>query len=87
MPDRRQPTLGERVKELRRERGLDQRGLADTVKRSVSWVSRVERGEIVVGDVGMIQRLAVALSVPSRDLVELVLGEEAGELEEPRTAG
>jgi transcriptional regulator with XRE-family HTH domain len=84
VPDRRQPTLGERVKELRRERGLDQRGLADIVKRSVSWVSQVERGEIVVGDVGMIQRLAVALSVPSRDLVELVLGEEAGELERQR---
>jgi transcriptional regulator with XRE-family HTH domain len=84
VPDRRQPTFGERVKELRRERGLDQRGLADIVKRSVSWVSQVERGEIVVGDVGMIQRLAVALSVPSRDLVELVLGEEAGELERQR---
>ena len=66
MTDRHQPTLGERVKELRRERGLDQRGLADVMKRSVSWVSQVERGEIVVGDVGMIQRLAVSLSVPSR---------------------
>ena len=84
MADRRLPTLGERVKELRRERGFDQRGLADVVKRSVSWVSQVERGEITVGDVGMIQRLAVALSVPSRELVELVLGEDAGELERQR---
>jgi transcriptional regulator with XRE-family HTH domain len=84
MTDRHQPTLGERVKELRRERGLDQRGLADVVKRSVCWVSQVERGEIVVGDVGMIQRLAVSLSVPSRELIELVLGEEAAELERQR---
>lgn len=84
MPERRLPTLGERVKELRREQGLDQRGLADVVKRSVSWVSQVERGEMVVSDVGMIQRLAVALSVPSRELVELVLGEDAGELERQR---
>lgn len=84
MPERRLPTLGERVKELRREQGLDQRGLADAVKRSVSWVSQVERGEIVVSDVGMIQRLALALSVPSRELVELVLGEDAGELERQR---
>jgi len=84
VPDRHLPTLGERIKELRRERGLDQRGLADVVKRSVSWVSQVERGEIVVSDVGMIQRLAVALSVPSRELVELVLGEDAGVLERQR---
>ncbi len=78
------PSLGERIKELRRERGFDQRGLANVVKRSVSWVSQVERGEIVLSDVGMIQRLAVALSVPSRELVELVLGEEAGELKRQR---
>jgi len=82
--ERRPRTLGERVKELRGERGIDQRGLADDVKRSVSWVSQVERGEINVGDVGMLQRLAVALSVPSRELVELVLGEEAGQLERQR---
>lgn len=84
MSERRLPTLGDRVKELRREQGLDQRGLADVVKRSVSWVSQVERGEIVVSDVGMLQRLAVALSVPSRELVELILGDEAGELERQR---
>ena len=84
MADRGKPTLGERVKELRREHGLDQRGLADSIKRSVSWVSQVERGEIAVGDVGMIQRLAVSLSVPSRELIELVLGEEAAELERQR---
>ena len=84
MADGRLPTLGEKVKELRREQGLDQRGLADLVKRSVSWVSQVERGEIAIGDVGMLQRLAVAPSVPSRELVELVLGEDAGELERQR---
>jgi transcriptional regulator with XRE-family HTH domain len=76
--------LGARVKELRRERGLDQRGLANVLKRSVSWVSQVERGEMAVGDVGMLQRLAAALGVPSRELVELVLGEEAGEAERQR---
>lgn len=84
MPERRQPSLGDRIRELRREHGIDQKGLADTMKRSVSWVSQVERGEIVVGDVGMLQRLAVALSVPSRELVELVLGEDAGERERQR---
>ncbi len=54
------------------------------MRRSVSWVSQVERGEIVVGDVGMIQRLAVSLSAPSRELIELVLGEEAGDRERQR---
>jgi hypothetical protein len=54
------------------------------VKRSVSWVSQVERGEITVSDVGMLQRLAVALSVPSRELVELVLGEDAADRERQR---
>ena len=77
-------TLGEKVKALRREAGLDQRGLADVLKRSVSWVSQVERGEIVVSDVGMLQRLAAALGVPSRELVELVLGDEAGDAERQR---
>ncbi|MDA8043687.1 MAG: helix-turn-helix domain-containing protein [Actinomycetota bacterium] len=84
MPDRRLPSLGERVKELRHEQGLDQRALANIVKRYVSWISQVERGELTVSDVGMLQRLAVALSVPSRELVELVLGEGAGDLERQR---
>lgn len=77
-------TLGERVAELRHEAGLDQRGLAEIIKRSMSWVSQVERGEISVGDVGMLQRLAAALGVPSRELVELVLGDEAGDEERQR---
>lgn len=77
-------TLGERVADLRHEMGLDQRALAEIVKRSMSWVSQVERGEIVVGDVGMLQRLAAALGVPSKELVDLVLGEDAGDEERQR---
>ncbi|HZQ78110.1 MAG TPA: helix-turn-helix transcriptional regulator [Acidimicrobiia bacterium] len=84
MTDRGDLAFGAKIRELRREAGLDQRGLADVLKRSVSWVSQVERGEIVVGDVGMLQRLAVALGVPSRELVELVLGADAGEAERQR---
>jgi transcriptional regulator with XRE-family HTH domain len=82
--DRYRTTLGERVGDLRRERGLKQQALATVVGRSVSWVSQVERGEITVGDVGLLQRLAAALGAPSRELVELVLGEEAGEAEHQR---
>ena len=83
-PDRQAVALGVKIKELRRERGMDQRGLAKVLKRSVSWVSQVERGEIVVSDVGMLQRLAAALAVPSRELVEMVLGGEAAEVETQR---
>jgi transcriptional regulator with XRE-family HTH domain len=83
--DRYRATLGERVSELRRERGLKQQTLATVVGRSVSWVSQVERGEITVGDVGLLQRLAAALGTPSRELVELVLGEEASEAERQRS--
>jgi transcriptional regulator with XRE-family HTH domain len=78
------PTLGERVKELRAEQGLSQKALADILKKSVSWVSQVERGEIEVRDLGTLQRLAAALGATSRELVELQLGESAGEAERQR---
>ncbi|MGH9103125.1 MAG: helix-turn-helix domain-containing protein, partial [Acidimicrobiales bacterium] len=84
MPERPELWLGQRVKELRQERQLNQRALANILKRSVSWVSQVERGEIEVRDLPMLQRLAAALGVPSRELVEVVLGEEAGEAEHRR---
>jgi transcriptional regulator with XRE-family HTH domain len=84
VPEQHEASLGVRVKELRQERDLGQRALANILKRSMSWVSQVERGEIAVTDVAMLQRLATALGVPSRELVELVLGEEAGEAEHQR---
>ncbi|MGH9066225.1 MAG: helix-turn-helix domain-containing protein [Acidimicrobiales bacterium] len=84
MAERPRVWLGSRIKELRQERQLNQQALANILKRSVSWVSQVERGEIEVTDVSMLQRLAAALGVPSRELVEVVLGEEAGEAERKR---
>lgn len=84
MAERPRVWLGGRIKELRQERQLNQQALGNILKRSVSWVSQVERGEIEVTDVPMLQRLAAALGVPSRELVEVVLGEEAGEAEHKR---
>lgn len=85
MGDRTTESLGMRIKELRQEAQLSQRGLADVLHRSVSWVSQVERDEIEVTDVTMLQRLAAALGVPSRELVEVVLGDEAAHKERQRS--
>ena len=61
-------TLGERVAELRRRRGLSQRELAVEVGRSESWVSQVERDVLPVERVSVLQSLAEALGVAVRDL-------------------
>jgi hypothetical protein len=84
VPSERRTTLGEQVQQLRREKGLTQKGLADILKHSVSWVSQVERDELPVTDTAMLQRLAAALGVPAKQLVEVVLGPEAGDEERQR---
>ena len=61
-------TLGERVAELRRRRGLSQRELAVEVGRSESWVSQVERDVLPVERVSVLQSLAEALGVAVRDI-------------------
>lgn len=83
-PNRRVASFGEHVQELRRARGLTQKDLAEILKRSVSWVSQVERDELPVTETPMLQRLAAALGVPAKELVEIVLGEDAGEEERQR---
>lgn len=54
-------TLGQRVAELRRVRGLSQKDLAVEVARSESWVSQVERDVLPVERVSVLQVLADAL--------------------------
>jgi transcriptional regulator with XRE-family HTH domain len=61
-------TLGERVAELRRRRGMSQRDLAAEVGRSESWVSQVERDVLPVDRSSVLQALADGLGVPVRDL-------------------
>jgi len=61
-------TLGERVAELRRRRGLSQKDLATEVGKSESWVSQVERDVLPVERVSVLQLLADALGVSVRDL-------------------
>lgn len=54
-------TLGQRVAELRRLRGLSQKDLGVEVARSESWVSQVERDVLPVERVSVLQILADAL--------------------------
>jgi transcriptional regulator with XRE-family HTH domain len=61
-------TIGERVADYRRKRGLSQRDLAAAMNRSESWVSQVERGVQPVERLSVLQALAQALSVSVRDL-------------------
>lgn len=61
-------TLGQRVAELRRRRGLSQRELATELGRSESWISQVERDVQQVERIGVLSKLAEALGVPTRDL-------------------
>lgn len=61
-------TLGERVAELRRRRGMSQRDLAAEVGRSESWVSQVERDVLPVDRASVLQALADGLGVSVRDL-------------------
>jgi transcriptional regulator with XRE-family HTH domain len=62
------PTLGERVAEYRRQRGLSQRELAAEMKRSESWVSQVERDVQPVERLSVLHALAQVLGVSVRDL-------------------
>jgi transcriptional regulator with XRE-family HTH domain len=61
-------TLGERVAELRRRRGMSQRDLGAEVGRSESWVSQVERDVLPVDRSSVLQALADGLGVSVRDL-------------------
>lgn len=61
-------SMGERVANLRNQRGMSQRDLAAAVNRSESWVSQVERDVIVVERIPVLQSLADALNVTVADL-------------------
>lgn len=63
-----QPTLGQRVAEARRRRGLSQRELAVELGRSESWLSQVERDVQPVERISVLTKLADALGVTTRDL-------------------
>jgi transcriptional regulator with XRE-family HTH domain len=73
-------TFGERVRELRRSRGLTLRELAPKVGVGFTYLSRVENGRLNYGDFpseSLIQRLANALDAHEDEL--LILAEKIPE--------
>ncbi|MFI8528241.1 helix-turn-helix domain-containing protein [Promicromonospora sukumoe] len=71
--------FGARVARLRKMRGLSQTDLARAISRSESWVSQVERGQIKVDRVSVLQSLADVLEVPVAELRGLPVEGEAME--------
>ena len=59
--------FGKRVRELRTKKGLSQEGLGLTCDLDRTYIGSIERGERNVSLVN-IQRIAVALGVPLREL-------------------
>jgi transcriptional regulator with XRE-family HTH domain len=62
-----QPDVGGRIRELREQRGLSLRALADRCGLSINAISRIERGENSP-TVTSLHRLATALNVPITNL-------------------
>lgn len=74
---------GQRIKDLRRARGMSQADLAAAMNRSESWVSQVERGVQPVERLSVLQALADALGVTVRELRPDAAAEPEPEEEQP----
>lgn len=64
------PSIGGRVKRLRRRRGKSQAVLAGLIGKSASWLSKVERGERLIDRLSVLQDIARVLEVDIRELLE-----------------
>ena len=62
--------LGERLRALRKERGLSQERLGQRSRLSGKFIGEVERGEKSIS-VDSLYRVAVALDVPLRELTDV----------------
>jgi transcriptional regulator with XRE-family HTH domain len=63
-----QQALGRKIAAERRRRGLSQAELARILRRSVAWVSQVERGVRKVDRMSVLETIAIALEVPLYEL-------------------
>lgn len=68
--------LGTAVRELRLARQLSQETLAETARIHVTYLSGIERGHRNPS-LGVLNALAAALDIPTRDLLERADGPEA----------
>jgi transcriptional regulator with XRE-family HTH domain len=62
-------TIGERVRDVRKRRGLSQQELAELASLSVSLIRKLEQGERQDARLETLRKLAVALRVPTTTLV------------------
>ncbi|TQJ24441.1 transcriptional regulator with XRE-family HTH domain [Micromonospora sp. A202] len=58
-----EPPIGRRMAELRARRGMSQQVFADRIRRSKSWVDKVERGVRALDRLSVIETVAAALGV------------------------
>ena len=76
-PDEIIESIGRRIAEIRRERGMTQRQLADDLGVAVPWISKVEtKGSNL--EIKTVLRIAAALGVRGRDLWESPLDGRPG---------
>ena len=68
--------LGQRLRELRKQRGLSQEQLGDRSSLSGKFIGEVERGEKSVS-IDSLYRVSVALEVPLRHLTDVRPGRRA----------
>ena len=61
--------LGQRIQQLRKERGISQIDLAVSVKTSVGHISKIENGRNEPGYL-LLRRLAAALKITIGELLE-----------------
>ncbi|RSO11270.1 transcriptional regulator [Streptomyces sp. WAC 06783] len=71
-------TAGQRVKEVRKRRGLSQRELADASGVSLSSIRKLEQGERETARLETLRKLAHALRVPTMRLADGPNPEDAG---------
>jgi transcriptional regulator with XRE-family HTH domain len=63
-----QQALGRKIAAERRRRGLSQPELARILRRSVAWLSQVERGVRKVDRMSVLETIAIALEIPLYEL-------------------
>jgi transcriptional regulator with XRE-family HTH domain len=63
--------FGERVRELRKEQGLSQRGLAEHAGIDFTYLSKIENGRIEPPSEEVIRRVAEALDADADELIVL----------------
>lgn len=73
--------LGERVRELRRARGMSQEKLAELSDLHLTYVSKVERG-LVNGSISAYAAIADALGMPLAEFIEPAWGRDKTQLTE-----